>query len=374
MINPQGKWLATELPEIMFEDTSVGRLKKKIWDMPMEEVDRVLKEEYGIPGAPSGLGIAGTYIQNTPRSKVVEIRRKNDVVIVPIGCTENHGMHANSGLDTFMVSQICEGVKRKSIKDGNEVCLAFPPLLYGGHPHHHVGMAGTCIIPQKTVEDMLIYTMLGLWDDGFRKIILVNNHGHHWMIESAIQEFFKRFHLPAFVTLVDWHRVVREFFYATPNKDERVGSQFVHADESETSVGLLLFPEMLDMDAAVDTEPSAMMLQGHYDTACDAYRRPHSWCEAQGHSAMEIHSTPEGVIGYPTHATAEKAKKPILAICEYITLLMNEVLEAFPAGVCPDVDKITLRTKEELEPCMKEPMSEGWMSVHGLKKIGVFID
>lgn len=67
MINPQGKWLATELPEIMFEDTSVGRMKKKVWDMPMEEVDRILKEEYGIPGAPSGLGIAGTYIQNTPR-------------------------------------------------------------------------------------------------------------------------------------------------------------------------------------------------------------------------------------------------------------------------------------------------------------------
>ena len=370
-LNPQGKWLTTELPEIVFEDTTVGRLKKRIWDAPMSEIDRILTEDYGIP-APSGFGTAGTYIQNTARSKVCEIRKKNDVVIVPIGCTENHGMHANSGLDTFMVSQICEAVKRKAIKDGHEVALAFPPLNYGGHPYHHVGMPGTVIIPQNTVQEMLIYTMLGLWDDGFRKIILVNNHGHHWMIESAIQEFFKRFQLPAFVTLVDWHRVVREFFYAQPNHDDCVSSQFVHADESETSVGLLLFPEMLDMKSAVDTEPHGLMLAGHYDTACDAYRRPHSWAEVQGNNAMECFGTPEGVVGYPTKATAEKAKRPIACICEYITLLMNEVLEAYPAGKVPEM--MTLRTDEELAACLKEPMSEGWKSVHSLKKIGVFND
>ena len=52
--------------------------------------------------------------------------------------------------------------------------------------------------------------MLGLWDDGYRKMILVNNHGHKWMIESAVQDF-KRFQLPAIVMAVEWHRAVREF-------------------------------------------------------------------------------------------------------------------------------------------------------------------
>lgn len=372
-LNPKGKWLTTELSEIMFEDTKVGRMKKRLWDAPMDEIERILKEEYGIP-APSELGTAGSYIQNTARSKVVERRKKNDVVIVPIGSTENHGLHANSGLDTFMVTQICEAVRRQSVKKNCEVSLAFPPLNYGGHPYHHVGMPGTVIIPAKTVEEFLIYTMLGLWDDGFRKIILVNNHGHHWMLESAIQEFFKRFQLPGFVTLVDWHRVVREFFYAQPGKDDSVTSQFVHADESETAVGQLLFPDMLDMSSAVDTEPEGFMLQGHYDTACDSYRRPHSWVEAQGHSAMEIASTPQGVVGYPTRATPEKAKRPIAAICSYLTLLVDDVLEAFPAGQVPPIDKISLRTEEELAPCLKEPLSKGWMSVHGLKKVGVFND
>ena len=106
MAKQEIKWITTDMPGIMFEDTEVGRLKKEVWDMTEEQLDAVLAE-YGIP-SPSELGTAGTYIQNTPRSKLIEKRRKNDIVFVPIGCTENHGLHSNSGLDTFMVTQILE--------------------------------------------------------------------------------------------------------------------------------------------------------------------------------------------------------------------------------------------------------------------------
>ena len=201
------KWLTTDYPEIIFEDNEVGRMKKELFDAPMSEIDKVL-EEYGIPSE-SELGKAGCYIQNTPRKEAEAKRRKNDVVLVPIGCTENHGDHANSGLDTFMVTQICEGVRRYTAKNGQEVNLAFTPLNYGGHPYHHMGMPGTVIIPPEVVREMLIYTMLGLWNDGYRKIILVNNHGHLWTLVDAIQEFMKRFQLPAVVQVVDWHRAVR---------------------------------------------------------------------------------------------------------------------------------------------------------------------
>ena len=124
------RWITTEHPAIIFEDNTVGRLKKKIWDMSEKELDVVLKD-YGIP-AESELGRAGCYIQNTPRAKCIEKRKKNDIVFLPIGCTENHGLHANSGLDTFMVTQILEGVRRYTAKKGYEINLAFPPLNYGG--------------------------------------------------------------------------------------------------------------------------------------------------------------------------------------------------------------------------------------------------
>ena len=154
------KWLTTEHPAIVFEDNTVGRLKKEIWDASEKQIDAILKE-YDIP-SPSELGKAGCYIQNTPRVKCIEKRRKNDIVFLPIGCTENHGMHSNSGLDTFMVTQILEGLRRYTAKKGREVNLAFPPLNYGGHPYHHLGMPGTVVMPKEVVEETVIYTMLGL--------------------------------------------------------------------------------------------------------------------------------------------------------------------------------------------------------------------
>lgn len=281
-------------------------------------------------------------------------------------------MHANTGLDTFQVMMFLEGVRRYTAKKGKEVNLAFPPLLYGGHPYHHIGMAGTIMLPQETVIETIVAVMLGLWDDGYRKIILVNNHGHLWMLVSAIQEFMKRYQLPGIFRVMDWHRSVREFFYPLSGKSNCLETNFVHADESETSCGLLMFPDMIDMKYAVDTKPLNFLPGGYFDTSVDDFRRPHRWDEGEGHSAIECNATPEGVVGSPTLATAQKAKRPILAICKLLTLINDEILEAFPAGTVPPVEKVTMRTEKEMEPFLREPMSEGWKSVHCLPKIGIF--
>jgi len=363
------QWITTEHPAIVFEDTTVGRLKKEIWDASEEGIEAILKE-YEIPST-SEMGKAGCYIQNTARVKCIEKRRKNDIVFLPIGCTENHGIHANSGLDTFMVTQILEGLRRYTAKQGREVNLAFPPLNYGGHPYHHVGMPGTVIMPKEVVEETLIYTMLGLWNDGYRKIVMINNHGHLWMLESALQEFMKRFQLPGIFQVLDWHRAVREFFIPVDRPDS-LETTFIHADESETSVAMLLFPEMVDMSVVVDAEGEAYLPDGHFDTAVDPYRRPHRWSEGQGHFAIERHGTPEGVVGKPSLSTARKAKRPIAAILRYLTLVVDQILEAFPAGTVPAVEKVTLRSAKEMEPFLKEPFSDGWKSVYELPHIGPF--
>ena len=362
-------WITTEHPAIVFENNTVGRLKKKVWDAGEEEIDAILAE-YEIP-SPSELGKAGCYIQNTPRVKCIEKRRKNDICYVPIGCTENHGMHANSGLDTFMVTQILEALRRYTAKKGREVNLALPPLNYGGHPYHHMGMPGTVMVSRDVVEETLIYVMLGLWNDGYRKIVMVNNHGHLWMLESAVQEFVKRYQLPGIFQVLDWHRAVREFFFPVDRKDSLV-TNFIHADESETSVALLLFPEMVDMSVVKDAQGEAFLPDGHFDTSVEPFRRPHRWSEGEGHFAIERKATPEGVVGKPSLGDPRKAKRPIAAILRYLTLLTDQILEAFPAGTVPPVEKVTLRDPKELEPFLKEPFSKGWKSVFELPHVGPF--
>ncbi|HBU12809.1 MAG TPA: hypothetical protein DEB31_08845 [Clostridiales bacterium] len=96
------------------------------------------------------------------------------------------------------------------------------------------------------------------------------------------------------------------------------------------------------------------------------------WSEAQGHNVIERIGTPEGTCGYPSRGTADKAKRPVAAILKYLTLMVDEILEAFPPGTVPPVEKVSFRSEEEIEACLKEPLSEGWKSVHELHKIGMF--
>ncbi len=71
-------WITTDFPNIVFENNTVGLLKKEIWDASEEKIDAILAD-YDIP-SPSELGQAGSYIQNTARIKCIEKRRKNDIL------------------------------------------------------------------------------------------------------------------------------------------------------------------------------------------------------------------------------------------------------------------------------------------------------
>lgn len=363
---PQG-YLATDEPDLFFEDNTVGRLKKEVWDASDAEIDAILAE-YGVP-SPVEWGKTGSYIQTTVRWQVEENRRKNDIVFIPIGCTELHGAHLPSASDTLYVSQIIEGVRRFTARSGAPCNLALPPLNYGAHPYHHLGMPGTVIVRENVARELLIDVMLGLWNDGFRKQILINNHGHLWMLESVIQQFQKRYQLPGIFRVIDWHRATREFFRTT-EKGGKFDTNFVHADESETSLGLLLHPDMVDMKYAVDTEGITYLPDGHFDKSVDPFSRPSRWSEGEGHFAIEIAATPEGVVGKATHGTAEKGKRPMAAILRYLTLLNDQILEVFPAGTVPPVEEVTLRTAAEMEPFLREPLSEGWKTVYALPGIG----
>ena len=363
---PEGL-LPTDQPDLFFEDNSVGRMKKEIWDAGDDRIDAIL-DEYGIP-SPVEWARPGSYIQTTLRHEVEANRRNNDIVFIPVGCSELHGRHTISAMDTLFVSAICEGVHRYTAGQDAPVNLALPPLMYGAHPYHHLGMPGTVIIRENIVRELMIDVMLGLWNDGFRKQIIVNNHGHLWALEAAIQQFQKRYQLPGIFRVIDWHRAVREFF-RTRERGGLLETNFVHADESETSLGLLLFPEMVDMDHAVDTEGKGYLPEGHFDKSVDPFGRPSRWSEGEGHFAIEIAATPEGVVGKARAATAEKAKRPMAAILRYLTLVNDQILEAFPAGTVPPVEEVTLRTEAEMEPYLREPLSPGWKSVYGLPQIG----
>ena len=352
-----------------FENTSVGALKERVYSMSDGEIDGALRD-YGIP-SPGEIEKPGSYIQNTVRKELVENRRRNDVVIVPVGSTENHGEHTVGGFDTLLVTRIAEAVRRRTKKTGSPVNLAWP-ITYGVHPPWHQGMYGTVMVSDDAFEQTIMHVMYGLWNDGFRKQIWINNHAQQNEMEKAIKRFMNTYQLPGFYVAVEWHRAVREFF-ETKEYGGAFETRFVHADEAETSVGLLLFPEMVDMRYAVDTGPMktfTYLPDGHFDKSVEDLYRPNTYKSRAGDIPLELVATPEAVVGKASLGAAAKAKRPVVAICDYLTVFQEEILKTWPPGTVPEPEKTTFRTNKEMEPYLKEPGSPGWKSVFSLPKIG----
>ncbi len=177
----------------------------------------------------------------------------------------------------------------------------------------------------------------------------------------------KKYQLPGVYRMLDWHKASRKFF-RTKERGGELDTDFVHADESETSLAMLLIPDMVDFEQAVDTKPRSYLPDGHLDKAVDGLGRPSKWSDGQGHMPIELASTPEGIVGKATLGEAEKVERPVAYFLEYLTLLCNEILEVFPPGKVPPVEEVTFRTAKEMEPYLRTPGSKGWKPVYGLVK------
>lgn len=294
----------------------------------------------------------GIYLQTMTGKEVDERLKTNDLIILPIGSTEAHGPHACSGEDTFLVTRMAEAVAQKT------GCTVAEPIWYGSHPYHHLGMPGTIVVPEETFIANLRAVMAGLWNAGFRKQILLNGHGQDYAIPMAMHQFGKKYQVPMLLVNVNWWFIIKEHI-----RDKAHGgpfdTPFIHGDECETSFSMALFPEMIKIEDAVDTQAESLFPPGHIDSSGSAYNRPIPFWQHVGGSAIEPIATPEGVVGTATLADPEKALPGVYAMCDYLEKLVNDIIEMYPAGVLPPADRLTQRPKEEIEALLKGPSVEG---------------
>jgi len=301
----------------------------------------------------------GIYLQTMTWKQIQERLRKDDLLIVPIGSTENHGPHACIGEDTFLVNRMAELAAQKT------GCTVAQPLCYGSHPYHHLGMPGTVVVPEEIFTGMLKSMMAGFWNMGFRKMILLNGHGQEYVIPTAIHQFMKTYQLPAVIVNLNWYHAVPDHF-KTKAQGGVYETNFIHADEVETSWSLALFPEMIKMEDAVDTQPRAFLPDGHVDKAGNLLHRPIAWYGQAGCGPLELVATPEGVVGRATAATAAKAIPGVEQLLDYLVKLHDDIMATFPPGQLPPIEQVTQRPREEVEAAIKGPLAKGGRSIYSL--------
>jgi hypothetical protein len=109
----------------------------------------------------------------------------------------------------------------------------------------------------------------------------------------------------------------------------------------------------------VDTKPEGFLPPGHVDKGGEVYHAPIKGHEHVGLGGTEVLVYPEGVIGRPTLANAEKAKPGLEVLMDYMVKLIGDIMTRFPVGQLPPVEKVTMRDKDEIEALLKGPLNGG---------------
>jgi creatinine amidohydrolase len=129
---------------------------------------------YGIPkrrrrGTEVTEMLRSVWLQELTWEDVAAYLKQEDIVIFPVGSTEQHGPAGPLGVDSYAAISLAEDAARQA------GVLVTPPLWFGDSPHH-LDFPGTISLRTETLVEVIKDVVRSLARHGFRKVIVVNGH------------------------------------------------------------------------------------------------------------------------------------------------------------------------------------------------------
>jgi len=216
-----------------------------------------------------------------------EYFQASDIVLLPVGSTEQHGPQNPLGTDFLIARSLAE----EAAKRARVVCL---PVVPFGVSSHHRQFWGTIYVAPEVLKAYVHDVCLSLHYYGVRKIVVVNGHGGNTktLLELARELREQGVFLSVFI----WWEASRKRLPDIFNETE-----LGHAAAEETSLNLALHPNLVDMKKAVDEEPRQL------------------FPEASVGVSYGLDMTDRivlGVLGVSTTASAEKGKRVFEVVVE----------------------------------------------------------
>ncbi len=233
----------------------------------------------------------------------------NNTIIIPVGSTEQHGFHLPLGTDTYAAISIAEEVAKKT------GILTAPPIYYGWSPHHMV-LPGTVTVRPEILIELLYDIIKSLNAHKFDRFILINGHrivNISWM-QIAAERAKRELGIKAFIA-------DPAYLSKRLNREEGIGN-IGHADEIETSHMLYKYPDLVQLDKAVDythtKDPLLNVDPGYADDVL---------CYVPSSSGEMESSVKEagGTSGKPTVSSIEKGKRYFEWVVERLAEVVEEV-------------------------------------------------
>lgn len=95
--------------------------------------------------------------------------KNDDIAIIPVGSTEQHGPAGPLGVDAYAAIALAQDAAKLA------GVLTTPPLWFSDAPHH-LNFAGTIALRPETLIHVIKDIVHSLEKNGFRKFIVVNGH------------------------------------------------------------------------------------------------------------------------------------------------------------------------------------------------------
>jgi creatinine amidohydrolase len=151
------------------------------------------------------------------------------VALIPVGATEQHGPHLPVGTDTIIAAALADAA-------AGEVAVVLPPLPFGASFFHGSRLAGTIAFSGEETAAACV-------DSGFRRMLFVNGHvGNAAALWIACDRFRREFPDLCIGVMQWWDLTADIARRATEDAADW------HANAAETSLMLVLRPELVDTD------------------------------------------------------------------------------------------------------------------------------
>jgi creatinine amidohydrolase len=226
-------------------------------------------------------------------NEAVELKK---VILLPVGSTEQHGKHLPLDVDNFLATSVSLEAGRRA----PEKILVAPTIPYGFNVHA-MDFPGTIHVAWEHFVNYCVDVCKSFAYHGFKRIVIVDGHGSN----EHLLEFVGR------QTIIDTDAIVASFmwwnllrydpgFVGTFRESVYPGG-CAHACEVETSLYLHLDAQRVQMDKAEDN------IAWYNQEGATGFQ----WVDAFGAGPVAVVEwtstyTPNGVMGQPTLANAEK--------------------------------------------------------------------
>ena len=182
------------------------------------------------------------YLPHMTWPEVDALLTRTDMVIIPVPAVEQHGPQLPIGTDYFTGEELAKLIAQKT-----DVLVA--PILLPGISPYHMEFPGTITLSPDTVQRVYFEAVQSLIHHGFRRFMLLTSHAGNRNVSRYIVERINQ-ETPGIA--VELNDAAAPFFQASKRPKEKQFDR--HAGVGETSGGLYLFPDLVDMSKAGKNE------------------------------------------------------------------------------------------------------------------------